>query len=93
MDNPKMSSSTDLERLSWRCLCGFCHEFSITTAAFCVGLEDLTLVITKSSLIWGMMSCLTKFNQYFRGTYRLHLQGLCLMPASCWFYAWFTLQP
>jgi hypothetical protein len=55
----------------------------------------------KSSVFWDIMPCNPlEVNGHFGGTCHLHLQswrvrqaGFCLLPASCWFLAWITLQP
>jgi hypothetical protein len=50
-------------------------------------------VVTKSCIFGDITSCsLLQLNWRFEGTCLTYLQ-FCLLPASCWFFAWLTFQP
>jgi hypothetical protein len=49
---------------------------------FFAGFEVLTAVVMKSSLFWDITPCCPlEVNRRFRGTCRLHLQGLRIIQA------------
>jgi hypothetical protein len=60
-----------------------------------IGFVVLTSVVMESSVFWDIMPySLLKVNQHFGGAYHKQSRAKhCLLPASCWFFAWPILHP